>query len=287
MPLEAVIQSRAKLSADDRSAMFALMDRHYENMRRDRFDADLDEKQWVIRLLDADSGRLCGFSTQMMFEQQVPVLDTAAGAGARGDAGPVAAAGAVGATGDVADRGAVKHVRLVFSGDTIVDREHWGGTAMAIAWGRLVFHLIERYSDRPLYWYLISKGFRTYRFLPVYFREFFPRHDAAAPREIGAIIDAVARRKFGTRYDAARGIVRAAPDADRLRAEMGELSESRLSDPHLRFFVERNPGHVDGDELCCLAPLTRENFSPTAERLIRSEAFARQRLQLDDAPRSS
>ena len=273
MPLEAVIHSRAELSADDRSAMFALMDRHYENMRRERFDADLDEKQWVIRLLDADSGRLCGFSTQMMFEQEVRVPD--------------AAAGEVGAAADVTDRGAANHVRLVFSGDTIVDREHWGGTAMAIAWGRLVFHLIERFSDRPLYWYLISKGFRTYRFLPVYFREFFPRHDAATPREIGAIIDTVAQRKFGARYDAVRGIVRAAPDADRLRPEMGELPESRLSDPHLRFFVERNPGHVDGDELCCLAPLTRENFSPTAERLIRSEAFARQRLQLDDAPHSS
>ena len=68
---------------------------------------------------------------------------------------------------------------------------------------------------------------------------------------------------------------------------MGELPDSRLHDPHVRFFVERNPGHARGDELCCLAPLTRQNFSATAERLIRSPAFAHQPLQLDDLPARS
>jgi hypothetical protein len=45
-------------------------------------------------------------------------------------------------------------------------------------------------------------------------------------------------------------------------------SPDRLRDPFVRFFVERNPGHARGDALCCLAPLTRANFTPAAYRVI-------------------
>ena len=33
---------------------------------------------------------------------------------------------------------------------------------------------------------------------------------------------------------------------------MAPIDPTLLSVPDIRFFVERNPGHVDGDELCCL-----------------------------------
>jgi len=38
----------------------------------------------------------------------------------------------------------------------------------------------------------------------------------------------------------------------------------------VQFFARANPGHGQGDELVCVAPLTRANFSRTAERLIAS-----------------
>jgi hypothetical protein len=55
-----------------------------------------------------------------------------------------------------------------------------------------------------------------------------------------------------------------------LRSGVAEITEQRLRDPHVRFFAERNPGHASGDELCCIAPLTRENFTPAAYRVIGS-----------------
>jgi hypothetical protein len=42
-----------------------------------------------------------------------------------------------------------------------------------------------------------------------------------------------------------------------------------LRDPAVGFFVEKNPRHELGDELCCIAPLTRKNFSVAAERPLR------------------
>ena len=49
---------------------------------------------------------------------------------------------------------------------------------------------------------------------------------------------------------------------------VADLTPQRLHDPYVRFFAERNPGHSDGNELCCLAPLTRANFTAAAYRVI-------------------
>ncbi len=244
MTLAARIIPPAALSSTDRDAMYALMDRHYENMRRPQFEADLAEKDWVILLADEPTGSVCGFSTQRLITVEV-------------DGRPV---------------------RCVFSGDTIIDREHWGSGALATAFGKLACHWIEQFPNDELFWYLISKGFRTYRVLTVYFREFFPRFDAETPADLRRIVDAVSLSRFPERYDWKRGVVKAKPDSDRLRPGVGDVTPERLLDPHVKFFEERNPGHVDGDELCCIARLRRDNFSAIAQKLIRSTAFARQRI---------
>jgi hypothetical protein len=133
---------------------------------------------------------------------------------------------------------------------------------------------MEQHHGEELYWCLVSKGYRTYRFLPLFFNEFYPRHDADTPRAMRAVIDAVGRAKYPERYDAASGIIRATATSDRLRQELGETSEGRQRDPHIAFFHASNPGHVRGDELCCVAPLRHENFSVSARRLIQSPRFA-------------
>jgi hypothetical protein len=228
------------VTAAQRDAMFALMDRHYENVRRGSFDADLNEKRWVILLSDPATGALCGFSTQVVLHAEVEG----------------------------------RRVKALFSGDTIVDRDHWGDPALSHVWGRLALELIDAAPDDELYWFLISKGYKTYRFLPLFFHEFFPRLDAPTPNDVRQVIDALARRKFHSAYDAAAGVVRAAPAKDRLRPGVAEVTPERLRDPHVAFFVGRNPSHARGDELCCLAPLTRANFTPAAYRVIGPEPLA-------------
>ena len=54
--------------------MFALMDCYYEGVDRAAFDADLAEKEWVIQVLDPQTQRLCGFSTQMLLRAEVDGL---------------------------------------------------------------------------------------------------------------------------------------------------------------------------------------------------------------------
>src|SRR4051794_39868238 len=58
----------ADLSPDLCHEMYALMERHYDNVQRQRFDEDLAAKRWVILVREPCTWRLCGFSTQTLVD---------------------------------------------------------------------------------------------------------------------------------------------------------------------------------------------------------------------------
>lgn len=240
MRLSALLAATADLSARQRETMLGLMERHYAGVERNLFERDLAEKPWVILISDPASGELVGFSTQMLLD--------------------VDAAG--------------RPIKALFSGDTIIDRQHWGDQALAHVWGRLALSLIDSHPDAEFYWFLISQGYKTYRFLPVFFREFYPRHEAPIPDTAQTAIDALALTRSPHDYDPSTGVIRAGARQYRLREGLADVTPERLRDDHVRFFRECNPGHERGDELCCLAPLTRANFTPAAWRVIGPERAA-------------
>lgn len=237
MRLSARLTATADVSAAQRDALFALMERHYVNVRRDVFDADLADKSWVILIREPVGGELCGFSTQTLLDADV-------------DGRPV---------------------KALFSGDTIIDRRHWGDQALAHVWGHCALSLIAAHPGVELYWFLLSKGYKTYRFLPLFFGEFYPRHDAPTPPWAKAVLDSLARSRYPDDYDAQAGIIRAGSWQYRLREGLADITPERLRDAQVRFFHMANPGHERGDELCCLAPLTGANFTPAAYRVIGAE----------------
>ena len=125
-------------------------------------------------------------------------------------------------------------VKALFSGDTIIDRERWGDHALCHVWGRLALSLIDAHPGAELYWFLISQGYKTYRFLPVFFHEFYPRHDRPTPDRVKAVIDALARGRYPEAYDEGNGVIRATPLQCRLRAGLADVTPERLRDPHVR-----------------------------------------------------
>lgn len=122
-------------------------------------------------------------------------------------------------------------------------------------------------ADRSCYWLLLTSGFRTYRFLPVFWREFFPRHDAPTPPGQQRMLDALAAFQCGQFYDPTTGIVRFARP-QRLRAGLAELPEGREKDADIAFFLARNPGHACGDELACITEITAENLTRAGWRMV-------------------
>lgn len=232
MPLEAVITKVDRVSDGQKDAMFQLHRRYFANVVQEVFLRDMSEKDWVILLLDGRE--VVGFSTQQLVRLAV----------------------------------AGSERLFLFSGDTIVDSKHWHDSRLAGSFGHLMQRLMRESRGTPLHWFLITKGYRTYRFLPVYFKHFHPTYERPTPAGHSLLIDAVAAHKFGDSYDAKAGLVRSHGDRDRLRPEMCVVPEGRLRDPHVRFFLERNPGFERGDELACIADIAMDNLNRYAMRVI-------------------
>jgi hypothetical protein len=224
---------RAELSAGRQNEMFELLSRHFDGVARSQFQKDLAEKNWVI-LLERDS-RLVGFSTLLAYETIF----------------------------------AQEPVSVIYSGDTIVAPEAWNSPALSRAWIACVRELRQSYSRGKYYWLLLTSGFRTYRFLPLFWCEFYPRFDAPTPPEQKLLLNCLAKERFGTQYDSGNGVVRFA-QPQKLRDGINLVPNGKAADPHVDFFLKRNPGHVFGDELVCLTELADENLTSAGRRMVKT-----------------
>ena len=276
--MRAWIVRQPKLAAPDRKAMFALHRRYFDGCRRERFLQDMAQKDWVIVLRD-ERGAIAGYSTVQVL--RVPPRGTAQdGKSSRREAGSTADGAPVEPGLSRLQSGLSRHdcscaassapaPVFLFSGDTVVDRAHWRNPALAGAFGHMMLRAIHDAALSRVYWFLITKGYRTYRFLPVYFHEFHPACDRDPPPEYPALLRAVARRKFGDDFDDPSGIVRHAGGGDCLRPAFCGVPKGRERDAHVEFFLRRNPEYRRGDELACLAEVSEANLNRLAWRVIR------------------
>ncbi|MDB6064199.1 MAG: hypothetical protein JWR26_407 [Pedosphaera sp.] len=227
-----VLIPRAELGASQKDEMFQLLARHFDGVTPEYFAGDLAEKNLALLLRRGE--RLVGFSTLLAYTTRF---------------------------GDTP-------VHIIYSGDTIVAPEAWGTTALPRAWVAGVEALRGTLPPARCFWMLLTSGFRTYRFLPVFWSEFFPRFDAATPLETQRLLDQVAMERFHSQYDSGKGLVRFA-HPQRLRPELQSVPPGRENDPHTAFFLKRNPQHASGDELVCLTEFCPENLTAAGRRMMK------------------
>ena len=91
--------ARRLLTGADARGMYALLSSFFSGVDDGTFAQDLGEKSHVI-LLEDDDGMLRGFSTLLVYDTRTAGADAT----------------------------------VVYSGDTIVDREWWGSPALAVSW---------------------------------------------------------------------------------------------------------------------------------------------------------
>lgn len=213
--------------------MFALQARHFAGVSRARFDADAADKTHAI-LIDREKD-LLGFSTIRAYEASVD--------------------------GEV--------VSVIYSGDTIVDPRAWNTPTLARTWIESVAAIRQKMPNGRLFWLLITSGFRTYRLLPTFWREYVPSARGSAPVKMIRLMRALAADRFGSQFNAATGIVRFR-EPQVLRGHLAGIPAGRRDDEDVRFFNAINPGHASGDELVCLAELSPANLTPAGRRMARS-----------------
>ena len=227
------IASVVEIAAADARVMYEVFARHYDCVSLEQFLLDLSEKDCVLVLRDANQA-ICGFSTQKVFRVSV------------------------GST----------PVRAVFSGDTIVDRAYWGEQELGRCWCRYVSSVYWEEPHVPLYWFLISKGYRTYLYLPLFFRSFYPNCEAPTPAFEQRLLDSLSATKFPNHYRPDSGLIEFPQSHGQLKPHLAEIPARRLRDPHVQFFLQRNPGYATGHELACLAEISPLNMKLFAGRIL-------------------
>ena len=161
-----------------------------------------------------------------------------------------------------------EEVKGVFSGDTIVLPEYRSSTGFGVELSHYFLQAYEQFPRHLVYYILISKGWRTYKILPFFFKDYAPRYDKPTTAHDKAVIDALGMQKYPQHYSLATGVVTFSPQ--RVKPESVDAMPVK-TDAHTQFFLRSNPGYLDGHELVCIARIAPDNFTPALQRVLRSK----------------
>lgn len=206
------------LAQGDIEQLFSLFQSYYDSVSLKAFRKDLQAKDRIILLRD-QAGIIHGFSTLRFFDVEVEN----------------------------------RLFRGVFSGDTVVSKTHWGDRSLGKAFLHELFHQRLRHPFQPLYWALISKGYKTYLLMTNNVPVHWPRFEQPTPRSDQALLDAFGSQLFPEHFDPARGVVTFPKSQGHLKAGVADIGADLLANPRIAFFNNYNPGWSRGEELMCLA----------------------------------
>jgi len=207
-----------------RAEMFALMQALYEAVDREAFGHDLDAKDFVI--LVQNEGAVVGFTTGAVRQTEIDG----------------------------------RTIRYMYSGDTLVHPEFWGSGHFLPVWSQLMGNIKAAVPSLPLYWFLITKGHRTYRLLTNFFRSYVPRASGDNDPALMRVRDAVAGEMFSSFYDPATGLIDFGTSRGHLAPALLDASELATNNRAVRDFLTLNPEHGRGVELACIAELAEANM---------------------------
>jgi hypothetical protein len=199
--------------------MWGLYDAFYDHVDRATFDADLEQKGFVLLGTEDDTGMIGGFSTVAFFTQE--------------------------------HQG--RRVGFYFTGDTVFHPRYWGRKDLHWATLKEWIRWKLLHPTTPLYWYLICSGHRTYLSLVRNFPTHWPHHQRSTPPFERGLLDAIGRRRFGDLWKPARGIISTGGTQPVFKASVAPLDDSIRALPEIQFFLEKNPDHERGDELAMIA----------------------------------
>lgn len=214
------------LTQKQKIQMFNLMTLYYADVNKKKFYCDLNEKNWVLLVCNNDN--VVGFTTIKLLNE-----------------------------------GSIK---IIYSGDTIIDEKFRGGIKFFKCWFNFIFNLKEKFENIDFYWFLISKGYRTYKLLPLFFKNFYPRYKFKIPKKMKQLLDFLGIKYFGNNYDNNKLIIY--NNCDYLRSGINDINQHKLNDPNIKFFLKLNPDYHKGNELCCIAKLNLNNLTKTGLKII-------------------
>lgn len=231
--LEFVLLPCTKLPDTDIKRMFHLMEESYNYMDYSTFKEDLSNKVYVGLLVDEEEC-IQGFTTF--------------GINPKG-------------TG-------TSEYSIIFSGDTIISPKHWGSQEMMRGWGTSVGKIIAANPGKDWYWFLLSKGHRTYMYLPLFFNEYYPSIQDNNYDSMLKILNETAIKLYPESFNQQSGVIVFDKKMGELKPALAQSTFDKQNKPHVKFFLDKNPGFSEGNELVCVARLHPDNIKGYGKKYI-------------------
>lgn len=207
-----------RLAPADIRRMYEIFRQYYGNTDLDTFLADMSRKTGVFMIRRRSDREIVGYSTVALM--------------------------------DLTLQG--RKVKGVFSGDTIIEREYWGSRALVFSFFLYLVRVILRYPTTPVFWLLISKGYKTYLLLANNFFRFYP-HPEGQYTEYESLVQEYADKLFPNCFDAERKVLDFGESYQFLIGDVAPITEEmRNRYPRIAFFEQCNPDWQKGNELPCV-----------------------------------
>ena len=224
-----------RISPADIRTMYEIFCQYYANTDLDTFLRDMSAKTGVFLIRRRDDRRLVGFSTVALMDLHLQG----------------------------------RKVKGVFSGDTIIEREYWGSRALITSFFLYLIRVILRHPLTPVFWLLISKGYKTYLLLSNNFFRFYP-HPQQRYSEYQPLVEEYAQALFPGYYCPQRKVLDFGDSYQFLHNDVATISdELRERVPNIAFFERCNPGWEQGNELPCVGRAGPSDAVRYLFRLIR------------------
>lgn len=220
--LYAKIQSPDTLSGPDELRMFELMQRYYGNQEWDDFVRDLSKKTDVIVMRDTQDHTIQGFSTILLFSEKVDG----------------------------------RNIQALFSGDTIVDKRYWGQRVLGKAFSRYILKVRLQNPFALFYWFLVSKGYKTYLLMANNIQNHYPNSNKPTPAFEKKLMDQVYSKLYPQTYKCETGLIQFPYDSCHLRKGVADIDSDLIaSNRRVAHFIDKNPNWQKGVELACVAKM--------------------------------
>ena len=223
----------ADLDSNQRLIMFNLMCESYDEVTFEMFISDLEKKTFVLLIFCVQE--IVGFTTYALDPPEMNCQD----------------------------------YHILFSGDTIIAPEHWGSQEMLRGGFYHAGRMAAGRPDKPWYWFLISKGHRTYMYMALFFHYYIPNE---VFQEEGIALknklDDCASRYFGENWKSDQGLIIFDESHGALKKPLADATFSKSFKSQVHFFLEKNPGFYKGDELACFAALNPNNMKSYCKRFF-------------------
>ncbi len=243
--LKAKFHSRYEISYQDLEEMHSVFKKYYKNTDFRTFKNDLDKKNGALIMRKKSTGEIVGFST--VLEMKMVING--------------------------------KKVYGVFSGDTIVEVEFWGNNPLNSAFVLFFIKKMLANPFRPVYWFLISKGYKTYLLLANNFLHYYPCH-SKEDKQLEDIMKGYCTYLFPEYFNDKKKILDFGQGSQYLKGGVAEITAEMCEKfPKIAFFNEKNPTWDRGTELPCVAKATwgtalyRIIFKPLKKQAVRLSGF--------------